>query len=43
MDYEVSEPFGVWCRENFHCNPEDRRAEARRLVDQFFNQGTIHC
>lgn len=41
MDYEISEPFGAWCRENFHCNPKDRRAEAKRLVDQFFDQGTL--
>ncbi|MFM9925441.1 hypothetical protein VLK31_20800 [Variovorax sp. H27-G14] len=40
MDYEVSEPFGAWCRENFHCNPKDRRAEAQRLVDRFFARGT---
>lgn len=39
MDYEVSEPFGTWCRQNFHCDPKDRRAEARRLVDEFFDQG----
>lgn len=39
MDYEVSEPFGAWCRQNFHCDPKDRRAEAKRLVDRFFDQG----
>ncbi|MCY1207054.1 hypothetical protein D3C87_358600 [compost metagenome] len=41
MDYEVSEPFGAWCRQNFHCNPRDRRAQAKRLVDRFFDQGMI--
>lgn len=38
MDYEVSAPFGAWCRDNFHCNPKDRRAEAKRLVERFFSQ-----
>lgn len=41
IDREVSEPFGAWCRENFDCTPKDRRAEARRLVEQFFNQAAI--
>lgn len=41
MDYEVSEPFGAWCRQNSYCNSKDRRTEARRLVDRFFEQGTI--
>lgn len=41
MDYEVSEPFGAWCRENFGAAPHDRRAEAQHLVARFFNQGEI--
>jgi len=41
MDYEVSEPFGSWCRMNFRCNPTARQAEAQRLVNQFFDQGPV--
>jgi len=41
MDYQVSVPFGAWCRENFHCNPKDRRADAKRLVDTFFSEEEI--
>lgn len=41
LDYEVNEPFGTWCRQNLHCNPEDRRTEAKRLVDRFFDQGML--
>jgi len=38
MEYEVCEPFGAWCRQNFRCNPKDRRAEVQRLVDPFLSQ-----
>jgi hypothetical protein len=37
LDYEVSEPLGAWYRRNHHLGLGAAQAEARRLVEQFFN------
>lgn len=37
LDYEVSEPLGAWYRSNHHLGLGAAQAEAKRLVEQFFD------